>query len=86
MGASVALWNVVRVTEHVFLVTVVPLQGGLDTDAILFGVEIKHAAVDRGLVAVEVLHERAYSALVLERVGSLCSLINKPYMGARVQK
>ena len=72
MGAPIALRNIVRIAEHVFLVAIIPLQRRLHTDIFVHGRrEVKHGCcglVD--LVAVKVLDERAYAALVFEDTSS----------------
>ncbi len=68
MRTTIALRDIVGVTEHVFLIGVVPLQGDFHPHAILFGAEIDDVGVDWVLVAVEVLHERLDATFVLKHV------------------
>ena len=77
MGSSVTLRDVVRIAEHVFLVAVIPLQRGLDTNTVLFGREVEYRGVNRRLVAVEVLDEGADAALIFKRVLAFSPLVNQ---------
>ena len=86
MRATIALRNIIRVAEHVFLVAVVPLQRHLDTHAIVHDRKIDHAVVDWRLVTIEVLDERLDAALILKRVLSLRALVDQANAHARVQK
>ena len=77
MGASVSLRNVVGVAEHVLLVSVVPLYGRLDTNVIAHRGEMKHRAMDGGLVAIQVFNKRLDAALIFEQVLALVALVDK---------
>ena len=64
MRAAVALRDVVGEAEHVLVVTVVPPQGGFDSDAVALDLDRDRRRNERGLVTVEIFHERLDAALV----------------------
>ena len=65
MGTTIALGNVVGITEDIFLKTVIPLQGHLDTGPILTLNVKMHDLINRGLVGVQIFHEGLESTLIL---------------------
>ncbi len=64
--APVALRDVVGEAEDVFVIAVIPLQGGLDDDAVLLGHGIDGLRDRRGALAVDMLDEGFNAALVLQ--------------------
>ena len=68
MSAAVPLWNIVREAEDILLIRVVPLHRKLNLDAVALRNDEEHARMDRSLVAVQMLDEGTYSALILEDV------------------
>ena len=86
MGSAIPLRNVVRIAEHAFLVAVVPLQGSLYANALVHSRKVKYRRVDRVLVTVQVLDERANAALILKHVLALVALIDQVDADAGIQK
>ncbi len=66
MGAAVALRDVVGEAEHGLVIAVVPPQRALDRDAVALRMDHDRRRNERGLVAVEVAHERLDAALVAQ--------------------
>ena len=86
MGPAVSLWNVVREAENVLLVRVVPLKGRLDAISVAIDGEIAHRWIETGLVAVQVLDEGPYSAIVVVDVALARSLVRERDSDSRVEK
>ena len=77
MRAAIALRNIVRITEHIFLIAIVPLQRSLDAHVVLDHREMEHAVVNRGFVAIQMFDKGLYAALVFENLFLLIAFIDK---------
>ena len=86
MRAAVALWNIVGVTKHVFLVAVVPLQRGLNDNIILLRGEVNHRRVNRGLVAVQVIDKRLDAAFILEHFLRFIAFVDQVYSHTGIEE
>ncbi len=86
MRAAVALRDVVGETEHVFLIGIVPLHRQFDLNVVAGGVQVKHAVVERGFVAVEMLDERLDPALVFEHIFLAGALVPQPDADPGIEK
>ena len=75
MGATVALRNIVGVTEYIFLEAVIPLKGDLNTYAICFGSEVENI-VNRAFIVVEILNKGAKTTLITENFFFATALID----------
>ena len=64
--AAVALRDVVGEAEDVLVVAVIPLQRGLDDDAVLLGLDVDRLGDQRGALLVDVADEGFDAALVLQ--------------------
>ena len=69
-----------------FRVAVVPLQGDLDVDAFFLAVHVDRLLVDRGLVLVQVRHERDDAAFVVKLVRLAVALVVERDQHAAVQE
>jgi len=86
MRATIALRDVVRVTEHVFLVAVVPLHGDLDRRSVAVRLEVKHGRMYRRLVTVQMLDESPDATLVLKLVVPVITFVVEPDPDTGVQE
>ena len=86
MRAAVALRNVVGVGEDLLLETIVPLHRHLDDDVVAAGLVEVEGAVQRRLVAVQIVHEGAQSALVHKALFLADALVLQLNGNASVQK
>jgi hypothetical protein len=66
--AAVFLRNIVRKAEHIFLVSIVPLQRSFDDDAVLFDAEMQHGGMNWRLIAIQVLDEGSDTAFELKNI------------------
>ena len=71
MGAAVALGNVVCVADHILLIAVVPLHGGLHLNVVAAVGAVKHFLVHRRAVFVQKRHIRADAAVEGENLLAL---------------
>ena len=71
VSAAVALRNGVGEAQHGLVVAVVPPQRALDRDSVALGLDHDRGGNERGLVAVEIPHERLDPALVEQDFGFL---------------
>ena len=86
MGASVSVGNVVCETVDIFLKTIVPLHGNLNTHTIFVqGIEVENIA-DRGFVLIQILDKCLQTTFVVESFGTIVALIFKIDANARIQK
>ena len=86
MRAAVALWNIVRVTEHVFLIAIVPLQGRFNFHVVFHYREMKNGWMNRRLVAIQMVNEGLDAALILKQVFSFFALIDQANSNAGIKK
>ncbi len=86
VSPAIPLGDIVGETEDVFLVGVVPLHGQLDADAVLLGDHVEHLGVQRGLVAVQVLHKGADTALIFKDILLIVTLVCNLDAYPRIQK
>ena len=69
-----------------FGVAVVPLHGDFGVDAVLLAAHVDRLLVDRGLVRVQMLHERDDAAVVVELVALAVALVVERDENAAVQE
>ena len=87
MRTAVLLRNVVRETEDVFLIGVVPLKRAFDPCSVLIHVHVNDGVVRRRLVAVQVFDKGRNSALVFEDVfPRLVAFIAQNNANTRIQE
>ena len=84
--AAVALWNVVRVAEDIFLVRVIPLHRYLDLDVVEHHLDVDDLVVNRRLVLVQMLDECANTAFVLENVLLVAALVEQVNAHAGIEE
>ncbi len=82
MGATITLWNGIGEAEHVFLIAVVPLQSDFHRGAIPLGGKMDDGVMNRGLVAVQMLHESANSAFIFKDFLAILALVDEFYTHA----
>jgi len=83
---TVALWNVVGITENVFRITIVPLQRSLDANIVFHCREMEYGRVYRCLVAIQVLDKRLDAALVFKNIFLFSALVNEMDVHTRIEK
>ena len=88
MGAAVALRDIVREAEDIFIIAVVPLERDVDADAVAFAADRDRIGQQRILVAVEIFDEGRNPALVEQVVDDMFGVARidqlDPY--ARIEK
>ena len=86
MGAAIALRDVVRETQNVLLIGIVPLQRCLDAISAAFRVDMEDRWIEPRFVAVQILDEGADSAVVLIYVPLSGSLVGQNDSDPGVEK
>ena len=66
MSTTIALGNIIGVTEDIFLIRVIPLHRYVNDDAVFLTAEVHDTLVQHGLVFVHVRHKRAYTTVVFK--------------------
>ena len=75
MGTPVALRNIVGEAEHRLLVGVVPLDREFHTDIAALIQKMEYGRMQRRLVAIQVLYERADTTNVFEYLAPILTLV-----------
>ena len=86
MSAAIALRNIVRVAEHVLLITIIPLQRRLDKHAVPFRLKMQNPIMNWCLVAVEVLDEGLNPTVVFENIFFVFSFVDQTDAYPRIQE
>src|SRR5262249_29582818 len=73
--AAILVFDVVGEAKNVFLKRIVPLNGGLDLDAVDLALDANGWLVNGLLVAVEVAHERGDAAHIRKLMALLAALV-----------
>ena len=68
MGATIPLRNIVRETENVFLIRVIPLQRQLDHNLVFLRDHVHDGRVQRVLGFAQMLDKGCNPALILEAI------------------
>jgi len=69
------LRNGVRVAKDRFLIAIVPLDRELDADRLSLAGKIDHRWMDGFLILIQVFHEGANTALILENIPAIAFLV-----------
>src|SRR3546814_9052379 len=88
VGAAVALRDVVRDAEDIFIIAVVPLERDLDADAVAFAADRDRIGQQRCLVAVEPFDEGRDAAFIEQVMHDMlgAARVNQLDADARIQE
>ena len=86
MATAITLWNIVGITEYVFLVRVVPLHRNFNFDTILLHLDIDNFVMNWGLVFIQMHDKGTNTALVFKQILFIATFIKQVNTDTRVQE